>query len=233
LDSNSLLKSIPIRVERTLTQGPHTDLSTLKCDHYLRRHVNNKTKLVVLCVDLVGSTKLSLSLSPQDLISIINIFSTEMSIIISGYGGYVLKYIGYAVIGIFPAEFDSQKACFNALDSAKTMVRIIDQVINPVLYNKLPKIHVKIGIDLGESMVILYGKNLDTSHIDLIGSGISIAAKITALAKPNQILISENVFDNIVNVSKDMIFQKLDIVDESWNYINTKTRKILNVYSLE
>jgi class 3 adenylate cyclase len=156
-----------------------------------------------------------------------------MSIIISGYGGYVLKYIGYAVIGIFPAEFDSQKACFNALDSAKTMVRIIDQVINPVLYNKLPKIHVKIGIDLGESMVILYGKNLDTSHIDLIGSGISIAAKITALAKPNQILISKNVFENIVNVSNDKIFQKLDIVDESWNYINTKTRKILNVYSLE
>ena len=230
MDSNSPLKSIKTRVERTLSQGPPIDLSTLKCNHYLRRHVNNKTKLVVLCVDLVGSTKLSLSLSPLELISIINIFSTEMSIIISGHGGYILKYIGDAVIAIFPAEFDSGKACFNALYSAKTMVRIIDQVINPVLCNKLPQIQVKIGIDLGESMVVLYGKNLDTSHIDLIGSGISIAAKITALAKPNQILISENVFENIVNVSKDTNFQKLDIVDEGWNYINTKTSKILNVY---
>lgn len=230
MDSNSPLKSIKTRVERTLSQGPPIDLSTLKCNHYLRRHVNNKTKLVVLCVDLVGSTKLSLSLSPQELISIINIFSTEMSIIISGHGGYILKYIGDAVIAIFPAEFDSGKACFNALYSAKTMVRIINQVINPVLCNKLPQIKVKIGIDLGESMVVLYGKNLDTSHIDLIGSGISIAAKITALAKPNQILISENVFENIVNVSKDIKFQKLDIVDEDWNYINTKTSKILNVY---
>lgn len=230
MDSNSPLKSIKTRVERTLSQGPPIDLSTLKCNHYLRRHVNNKTKLVVLCVDLVGSTKLSLSLSPQELISIINIFSTEMSIIISGHGGYILKYIGDAVIAIFPAEFDSGKACFNALYSAKTMVRIINQVINPVLCNKLPQIKVKIGIDLGESMVVLYGKNLDTSHIDLIGSGISIAAKITALAKPNQILISENVFENIVNVSKDTKFQKLDIVDEGWNYINTKTSKILNVY---
>jgi class 3 adenylate cyclase len=230
LDSGSPIKSIKTRVERTLSQGPPIDLSTLKCNHYLRRHVNNKTKLVVLCVDLVGSTKLSLSLSPQELISIINIFSTEMSIIISGHGGYILKYIGDAVIAIFPAEFDSGKACFNALYSAKTMVRIINQVINPVLCNKLPQIKVKIGIDLGESMVVLYGKNLDTSHIDLIGSGISIAAKITALAKPNQILISENVFENIVNVSKDTNFQKLDIVDEGWNYINTKTSKILNVY---
>ena len=220
-------------MQRTLSQGPPIDLSTLKCNQYLRRHVNNKTKLVVLCVDLVGSTKLTLSLLPHELISIINIFSTEMSMIISGHGGYVLKYVGDAVIGIFPAEFDSQKACFNALDSAKTMVRIITRVINPVLNNKLPQIQVKIGIDLGESMIVLYGKNLDTSHIDLIGSGISIASKITALAKPNQILFSENIFENIANVSKDMKFEKLDIVNESWDYINTKTSKILNLYTLE
>ena len=233
MDSDSHLKSIQVRVQRTLSQGPPIDLSTLKCNQYLRRHVNNKTKLVVLCVDLVGSTKLTLSLLPNELISIINIFSTEMSMVISGHGGYVLKYVGDAVIGIFPAEFDSQKACFNALDSAKTMVRIITRVINPVLNNKLPQIQVKIGIDLGESMIVLYGKNLDTSHIDLIGSGISIASKITALAKPNQILFSENIFENIANVSKDMKFEKLDIVDESWDYINTKTSKILNLYTLE
>ena len=220
-------------MQRTLVQGPPIDLSTLKCNQYLKRHVNNKTKLVVLCVDLVGSTKLTLSLLPNELISIINIFSTEMSMIISGHGGYVLKYVGDAVIGIFPAEFDSQKACFNALDSAKTMIRIITKVINPVLYNILPQIQIKIGIDLGESMIVLYGKNLDTSHIDLIGSGISIASKITALAKPNQILFSENIFENIANVSKDIKFEKLDIVDENWDYINTKTSKILNLYALE
>jgi adenylate cyclase len=89
LDSDSHLKSIQIRVQRTLSQGPPIDLSTLKCNQYLRRHVNNKTKLVVLCVDLVGSTKLTLSLLSHELISIINIFSTEMSMIISGHGGYV------------------------------------------------------------------------------------------------------------------------------------------------
>jgi class 3 adenylate cyclase len=82
-------------------------------------------------------------------------------------------------------------------------------------------------------MIVLYGKNLDTSHIDLIGSGISIASKITALAKPNQILFSENIFENIANVSKDIKFEKLDIVHENWDYINTKTSKILNLYVLE
>ncbi|HEX7141700.1 MAG TPA: adenylate/guanylate cyclase domain-containing protein, partial [Nitrososphaeraceae archaeon] len=222
-----------IRVERTLEQGPPIDLSTLKCQQYLRRHINNKTKLVVLCVDLVGSTKLTLSLTPPELISIINIFSTEMSMIISGYGGYVLKYVGDAVIGIFPADFDAQKACLNSINCAKTMLKVLTQVINPVFYNKLPLIEIKIGIDLGDSMVVLYGKNVDIAHIDIIGSGISIAAKITALAKPNQILISENIFETVLAVLPDISLKKLDIGEKNWDYNNIKTNKILNVYVLE
>ena len=228
-----MIKNIQIRVERTLEQGPPIDLSTLKCQQYLKRHINNKTKLVVLCVDLVGSTKLTLSLTPHELISIINIFSTEMSMIISGYGGYVLKYVGDAVIGIFPADFDAQKACLNSVNCAKTMLKVITQVINPVFYNKLPLIEIKIGVDLGESMVVLYGKNVDIAHIDIIGSGISIAAKITALAKPNQILISENIFETVFQVIKDISLKKLDIVEKNWDYNNIKTNKILNVYVLE
>ena len=227
------LENIQSRVERTLTNGPPVDLSTLKCKQYLRRHMNSKTRLVILCVDLVGSTKLTLSLQPHDLISIINIFSTEISMIISGYGGYVLKYVGDAVIGIFPAEFDTLKACINAIEAAKNIIKIITKVINPVLYNKLPQIEVKIGIDLGESMVVLYGKNIDTSHIDLIGSCISLSSKITGLAKSNQVLISENVFEILVNSSENLKFEKLEIIDERWNYINIKTSKILKVYVLE
>ena len=233
MSSSTLIKNIQIRVERTLKQGPPIDLSTIKCNQYLRRHINNKTRLVVLCVDLVGSTQLTLSLTSQELISIINIFSTEMSMLISGYGGYVLKYVGDAVIGIFPADFDSQKACINSIMCAKTMLNIINQVINPVFSNKLPLIEIKIGIDLGESMIVLYGKNVEIAHIDIIGSSISIAAKITALAKPNQILISENIFDTIVEIPKDISLKKLDTENRNWAYKNIKTNKILNVYILE
>jgi len=152
--------------------------------------------------------------------------------LISGYGGYVLKYVGDAVIGIFPADFDSQKACINSIMCAKNMLNIINQVINPVFSNKLPMIEIKIGIDLGESMIVLYGKNVEIAHIDIIGSSISIASKITALAKPNQILISENIFDTIVEIPKDISLKKLDTENRNWAYKNIKTNKILNVYVL-
>jgi hypothetical protein len=66
LSSSPLIKNIQIKVERTLIQGPPIDLSTLKCQQYLKLHINSKTKLVVLCVDLVGSTNLTLLLTPQE-----------------------------------------------------------------------------------------------------------------------------------------------------------------------
>ena len=73
---------------------------------------------------------------------------------------------------------------------------------------------------------------MQTAHIDIIGAGISIAAKITALAKPNQILVSENIFETIGEFAKDISLKKLDIVNRNWDYKNIKTNKILNVYVL-
>ena len=81
-------------------------------------------------------------------------------------------------------------------------------------------------------MIVLYGKNAEIAHIDIIGSGISIAAKITALAKPDQILISENIFETIVEVAKDINLKKLDIENTNWDYKNNKTNNILKVYVL-
>jgi len=86
--------------------------------------------------------------------------------IISGYGGYVLKYKGDAVLWIFPADFDSQKACINSIMCAKTMLNIITQVFNLAFNNKLPLIEIKVGIDLGDSMIILYCKKCrDSSYL--------------------------------------------------------------------
>jgi class 3 adenylate cyclase len=41
----------------------------------------------------------------------VQVFAQEISLAISGYGGYVFKYEGDAVIVLFPAEYDQVKAC--------------------------------------------------------------------------------------------------------------------------
>ena len=90
-------------------------MSTEECKKMLRRHVNTKSNLVTMFVDINHSTEMSLSLSENKFALMLQSFAQEISIALAGYGGYVFKYEGDAVIALFPAEYDNVKACRNAL----------------------------------------------------------------------------------------------------------------------
>ncbi|HKO65056.1 MAG TPA: hypothetical protein VJU13_07620, partial [Candidatus Nitrosocosmicus sp.] len=64
---------------------------------YLLRHVDTKVSLVVMYADLVGSTKMSMTLPVEKLVTVVRAFSHEMSSAIESLNGYVLKYAGDAV----------------------------------------------------------------------------------------------------------------------------------------
>ena len=162
---------IRARVLHTIQYGLEFDLTTDHSKNLLKRHLNSNTTMVILFVDINGSTQMSITLPPAKFATIVQIFSQESRLAIKGHGGYVLKYVGDSVIGIFPAEFDRKKACENALNCAKSILTIVRECINPILGdNNLPRIKLKMGLDYGKSMVILYGKNVDLAPIDLIGA---------------------------------------------------------------
>jgi adenylate cyclase len=56
--------------------------------------------------DLAGSTKMSMTLLVNKMITIIRAFLYEMSYIVQSYEGYVLKYVGDAVITFFPSIYN-------------------------------------------------------------------------------------------------------------------------------
>lgn len=97
------LQQIRARVNRTLGDGIQPNMSTEESKKMLRRHVNSNTNLVVMFVDINDSTSMNLSLSENKFALILQTFAQEISIAISGYGGYVFKYEGDAVISLFPA----------------------------------------------------------------------------------------------------------------------------------
>ena len=64
MSSNNLplLDQIRARVSKTLKYGVQLNISTEESKKLLRRHVNRKTNLVVMIVDINKSTQMSLSL---------------------------------------------------------------------------------------------------------------------------------------------------------------------------
>jgi adenylate cyclase len=115
----SLVEQARARVSRTLTDGIQLNMSTEESKKLLRRHVNSKTNLAVMFLDINNSTQMSLTLAENKFALLLQIFAQEISIAVLGYGGYVFKYEGDAVIVLFPAEYDNVKACRNALNCSR------------------------------------------------------------------------------------------------------------------
>lgn len=198
-------------------------------DAFLRSHVDSKVHLIILYIDIAGSTHLSTVLPLNDLTTILQVFTQEMTIVIVNNYGYVLKYVGDAIIAYFPVNDNFSLASRNAIYCALNMLTIVDQAINPVLREfDFPELHVKIGIDSGENAIVEYAFSRKSSHIDIIGYPMNIAAKITALAKPNHILIGNTTYLGL-SPKLDHALRKLGL--ENSEYIDYQTGDAYVIYS--
>jgi adenylate cyclase len=101
VDIEQAIKNAETRIWKALKSEPEFTISTEETKGILKKLAKSKVPMVILHVDLVGSTRLSMSVPLDRLTKIMQAFTHEMSILVNMYGGYVLKYIGDAVIGFF------------------------------------------------------------------------------------------------------------------------------------
>lgn len=223
--------AIQARIRQTLDKGVQIDLSTESCKRFLRRHVNCKIGVVILYVDVDGSTKMSMALAADKFATVLQVFSQEMSLAISEHGGYTLKYVGDAVIALFPAEYDRRQAAASALDCAKAMREIIARCINPeFLSHELPEIKAKISIDYGDVQALLYGRSIERSHIDIVGSSISTAAKMIQFVQSGQIIVGGPLYENLAETGG---FAKLEVDPARWSYTDERSGSAYKLYLLK
>ena len=93
---------------------------------------------------------------------------------------------------------------------------------------KLPEIQYRIGIDSGEAMITTVGDVSAKQHKDLIGETINLAAKIQAVAKPNEIAIGDTTLRNLF-VERRLPFKPYR--PEGWNY-KTKDGSVYPIHSI-
>ena len=110
------------------------------------------------------------------------------------------------------------------MNCSKAILEIIRKIINPAfIANLLPEITVRIGMAYGYGLVVLYGKNIEKAHIDVVGSSISLAAKIASFAKANQILLGESIY-NILNPKSssaiENTFREVKLDPTKWKYLS-------------
>jgi class 3 adenylate cyclase len=61
----------------------------------------DRRQLTVLFCDLAGSTELAARLDPEDLRAIINAYHQAVAAVLTGFGGFVAKYMGDGILAYF------------------------------------------------------------------------------------------------------------------------------------
>ena len=230
VDAETLVAQTQERLSRALKRRYQYESNLKPGQEFLLNHINSKIPLVIMYADLVGSTNMSMTLPIEKAVTIIRSFSYEMSSIVQSYSGYVLKYVGDAVIAFFPSGYNKLLACDKAVRCAKSMITVIKNGINPIL-NKYdyPELRVKIGISEGESLIVPYGHD-KSSTIDILGYSMSISAKITSLTVPNTITIGDNVY-SVLHPQIRMKFKEVKLRIEDWKFINRQTGQTYKLYA--
>ncbi|OIQ45602.1 MAG: guanylate cyclase [Roseobacter sp. MedPE-SW] len=164
----------------------------------IRRGEGDEIDAAIMFCDLRGSTLLEEKLGRSAYINLLNAFFETASTIVHDNGGEVLKFIGDAVLAVFPVRtetheetgVDADLARTQALKSARSIVPALTQV---AAEHDLAELTCASGIAYG---TVTYGNVGSRERLDftVIGQAANIAARLGDYGKTvgHQIVVSQN-----------------------------------------
>ena len=147
-------------------------------------------KITVLFADIRGFTSMSERENPERVVRLLNRYFTEMSEIIFAHGGTLDKYIGDGLMALFGAPTATPDDASNAVKAAVAMQRKVNTLNGELVADGLLPVTVGIGLHTGEAVVGYIGSE-KRSEYTAIGDTVNLAARLEAIAKGGQILLSE------------------------------------------
>jgi len=185
-------------------------------------------ELTVFFSDIRGFTTLSESMTPQELVIILNKYLTAMTDIILEYEGTLDKYEGDAIMCFWGAPLPQAD---HALRACKSALKQIDALkkLNEEVLPKDKQINIGIGINSGIMTVGNMG-SIQRMDYTLIGDNVNLGARLEGTNKQygTTIIISENTYglvkdhvivrelDNIRVKGKNkpvLIYELVDCID--------------------
>jgi adenylate cyclase len=153
-------------------------------------------EVTFLVSDLRGFTALTSSLSPNEVIEIMNRYFEFMVKIIARYRGTVSEFMGDGILAFFGAPLYADDDPERAVACAVEMQNALVAVNAEQRQLKLPQLAMGIGIDTGEVVVGNIGSEQRASY-GAVGTPINAAYRIESFTVGGQILISPNTYDRV------------------------------------
>ncbi len=140
----------------------------------IRRGDGDEIDAAIMFCDLRNSTGLEEKLGRDAYLNLLNQFFETTSDAVEENGGEVLKFIGDAVLAVFPVEGNAALACSNATKAARQAVQSLANLPDTC---PLPAIDCSIGLSYGR---VTFGNVGSRERLDftVIGAPANIAARL-------------------------------------------------------
>jgi adenylate cyclase len=151
----------------------------------IRRGTGETIAAVIWLCDLRGFTSLSETLSQDALIDLLNCYFGPMCDAVAANGGEILKFIGDAMLAIFPIQRDANTACHAALLAARAAQAALVEENRRREENGAPRIDYGIALHVGD---VIYGNIGSDTRLDftVIGPAVNLTARIESMCKQLQ-----------------------------------------------
>ena len=169
-----------------------------------------RREVTILFADIRDFTRIASGMNPEEVVSILNEFFTIITEIIFKYHGTLDKYMGDAVMAIYGAPIDEEDHARKALEAALEMQEKVGQLGRSLLERGIEPISIGVGVNTGEAVIGNIG-SLQRMEYTAIGDSVNLAARLEELAKPNQILISENTYRVVKDIVKVRVLEPIAI----------------------
>ncbi len=153
--------------------------------------------MTIVFADIRGFTTLSETMTPQDNFKFINGYLSKMEPIIDKYNGFIDKYIGDAIMALFPTCAD---------DAVQAAIAMLKKLVD---YNQgrqragYQLINIGIGIHTGPLMLgTVGGQNRMDGTV--ISDAVNLASRVEGLTKiyGTPLLITEQTYSSLTDVSQ-------------------------------
>jgi adenylate cyclase len=188
-DSNEVLRERLDTITRAYSRFvPRQFLNLLGIEDIRKVELGQQVerKMTVLFADIRNFTALSETMSPQENFNFLNSYLVQMEPVIAAHGGFIDKYIGDAIMALFPDSPDQ------ALHCSQAMLQRLEEYNDGRQRAGYRPIRIGIGINTG---IVILGTVGGAERMDgtVIGDAVNLAARMEKMTKEYRasVLISE------------------------------------------
>lgn len=153
-------------------------------------------EVTVLFTDIRGFTALSEKLPPSKVLELLNNYFERMIHVIIRHEGMVDKFMGDSVMALFGAPLAGDNDPLRAVSCAVEMQQELTSLNQEHLAKGEPLFETGIGINTGSVVAGNIGSSLRMEYT-VIGDNVNIAARLQGIARPGEIIMSEQTLDKV------------------------------------